>query len=190
MFLSLTDHHHVRAVSMGHLFTQVRHVFLYILPERPSTAPTHTPLGVWAGRQWAKNYLRAQRDWRISVRQRIAEAPVALGPPPTFNQPKSDRLVADLTAAQLKLKLKLHEASFSGERDADLHDVSDHAPTRGPPQASIAKWFNKIGVAMGCRRIDCNRRARTSGWGTTHYRRLRSGQEMDAHPTLRPTRRR
>jgi hypothetical protein len=33
---------------------------------------------------------------------------------------------------------------------------------------------------MRCRQTDCNRRAHTSGWCTTHYRRLRSGQEMDS----------
>jgi hypothetical protein len=33
---------------------------------------------------------------------------------------------------------------------------------------------------MRCKQDDCTRRARTSGWCTTHYRRLRSGQPMDA----------
>jgi hypothetical protein len=33
---------------------------------------------------------------------------------------------------------------------------------------------------MHCRQKDCNRRAHTSGWCTTHYRRWRSGQPMDA----------
>jgi hypothetical protein len=33
---------------------------------------------------------------------------------------------------------------------------------------------------MRCRQKDCNRRAYTSGWCTTHYRRCRSGQPMDA----------
>lgn len=33
---------------------------------------------------------------------------------------------------------------------------------------------------MRCRRNDCTRRAHTSGLCTTHYRRLRSGQPMDA----------
>ncbi len=33
---------------------------------------------------------------------------------------------------------------------------------------------------MRCKQNNCNRRAHTSGLCTTHYRRLRSGQEMDA----------
>ena len=33
---------------------------------------------------------------------------------------------------------------------------------------------------MRCKHDDCPRRAYTSGWCTTHYRRLRSGQDMDA----------
>ena len=32
---------------------------------------------------------------------------------------------------------------------------------------------------MSCRHSDCTRRAYTSGWCTTHYRRWRSGQPMD-----------
>jgi hypothetical protein len=33
---------------------------------------------------------------------------------------------------------------------------------------------------MRCKHDDCTRRAYTSGWCSTHYRRLRSGQTMDA----------
>ncbi len=33
---------------------------------------------------------------------------------------------------------------------------------------------------MRCKQGDCNRRAYTSGWCSTHYRRLRSSQPMDA----------
>jgi hypothetical protein len=33
---------------------------------------------------------------------------------------------------------------------------------------------------MRCKQKDCNRRARTSGLCTTHYRRRRNGQPMDA----------
>jgi hypothetical protein len=33
---------------------------------------------------------------------------------------------------------------------------------------------------MRCRQDDCDRRAYTSGWCTTHYRRRRNGQPMDA----------
>jgi hypothetical protein len=33
---------------------------------------------------------------------------------------------------------------------------------------------------MRCKHDDCSRRAYTSGWCSTHYRRLRSGQPMDA----------
>jgi len=33
---------------------------------------------------------------------------------------------------------------------------------------------------MRCKHTDCARRAHTSGWCSTHYRRLRSGQPMDA----------
>ena len=33
---------------------------------------------------------------------------------------------------------------------------------------------------MQCKQNYCNRRAHTSGWCTTHYRRWRSGQPMDA----------
>jgi hypothetical protein len=32
---------------------------------------------------------------------------------------------------------------------------------------------------MRCKHADCTRRAYTSGWCSTHYRRLRSGQPMD-----------
>jgi hypothetical protein len=32
---------------------------------------------------------------------------------------------------------------------------------------------------MRCKQDDCPRRAYTSGWCSTHYRRLRSGQPMD-----------
>lgn len=39
---------------------------------------------------------------------------------------------------------------------------------------------NRIGKAMRCRQSECTRRSRTSGWCTTHYRRKRSGQDMDA----------
>jgi hypothetical protein len=33
---------------------------------------------------------------------------------------------------------------------------------------------------MRCKHDDCTRRAHTSGWCSTHYRRRRSGQPMDA----------
>jgi hypothetical protein len=33
---------------------------------------------------------------------------------------------------------------------------------------------------MRCKHDHCTRRAYTSGWCSTHYRRLRSGQPMDA----------
>lgn len=33
---------------------------------------------------------------------------------------------------------------------------------------------------MRCKHDECPRRAYTSGWCSTHYRRLRSGQPMDA----------
>ena len=33
---------------------------------------------------------------------------------------------------------------------------------------------------MRCKHDDCIRRAYTSGWCSTHYRRLRAGQPMDA----------
>ena len=33
---------------------------------------------------------------------------------------------------------------------------------------------------MTCKQDGCTRRAHTSGWCTTHYRRRRSGQDMDA----------
>jgi hypothetical protein len=33
---------------------------------------------------------------------------------------------------------------------------------------------------MPCKQSDCHRKAYTSGWCSTHYRRLRSGQPMDA----------
>jgi hypothetical protein len=33
---------------------------------------------------------------------------------------------------------------------------------------------------MRCKHDDCTRRAHMSGWCTTHYRRRRSGQPMDA----------
>lgn len=33
---------------------------------------------------------------------------------------------------------------------------------------------------MRCKHADCPRRAYTSGWCSSHYRRLRSGQPMDA----------
>lgn len=33
---------------------------------------------------------------------------------------------------------------------------------------------------MRCKEADCTRRAHSRGWCTTHYRRSRSGQPMDA----------
>jgi hypothetical protein len=33
---------------------------------------------------------------------------------------------------------------------------------------------------LRCKQNDCNRRAYTSGWCSTHYRPLRSGEPMDA----------
>jgi len=33
---------------------------------------------------------------------------------------------------------------------------------------------------MRCKQTDCTRRAQLGGWCTTHYRRWRSGQPMDA----------
>jgi hypothetical protein len=33
---------------------------------------------------------------------------------------------------------------------------------------------------MRCKQDDCSRRARSRGWCTTHYRRWRAGQPMDA----------
>lgn len=51
MFTQLIDRLHIRAVLMPELFPQVSHAFDHELPRHPLTAPTHTPLGVWAGRQ-------------------------------------------------------------------------------------------------------------------------------------------
>ncbi len=46
---------------------------------------------------------------------------------------------------------------------------------------------------MRCKQHDCTRRAHTSGWCTTHYRRLRSGQprayvhyDEDANGSCKP----
>ena len=33
---------------------------------------------------------------------------------------------------------------------------------------------------MACKETNCDRRAHSRGWCTTHYRRWRSGQSMDA----------
>jgi hypothetical protein len=67
----------------------------------------------------------------------------------------------------------------SGERGADLHEVSGKTPEWGTPQATNAK------VIQGDRSIyalqdDCVLQAHSRGWCTTHYRRWRSGQPMDA----------
>lgn len=53
-------------------------------------------------------------------------------------------------------------------------------PVGVPRQATIFEVFQQIGDAMRCRHADCTRRAHTSGWCTTHYRRFRAGQPMDA----------
>lgn len=51
MFSQLTATNTSRELLMRKLFTQVNQVFHPTLPKDPLTAPTHTPLGVWAGRQ-------------------------------------------------------------------------------------------------------------------------------------------
>ena len=54
MFSQLNRHQHFPAVLTRKLFTQVNQVFHHTLPKHPLTAPTHTPLGVWAGRQLSR----------------------------------------------------------------------------------------------------------------------------------------
>jgi hypothetical protein len=49
-----------RHFPMSRLFPQANHAFHHTLPNHPLTAPTHTPLGVWAGRQLSR-YRRAQK---------------------------------------------------------------------------------------------------------------------------------
>jgi hypothetical protein len=49
-----------------------------------------------------------------------------------------------------------------------------------PPGKRYAEGIHRDWRNMRCRHADCTRRAHTSGWCTTHYRRRRSGQPMDA----------
>ena len=51
MFSQLAATKTSRQFLMRKLFTQVNQVFDPTLPKYPLTAPSHTPLGVWAGRQ-------------------------------------------------------------------------------------------------------------------------------------------
>jgi hypothetical protein len=49
-----------------------------------------------------------------------------------------------------------------------------------PPRQSDTRGTKEIGLAMTCKHTDCNRRVHSRGWCTTHYRRWRAGQDMDA----------
>ena len=49
-----------------------------------------------------------------------------------------------------------------------------------PPGKAMPKAFRRIGETMQCNQADCNRRAHSRDWCTTHYRRWRTGQAMDA----------
>jgi hypothetical protein len=48
-----------------------------------------------------------------------------------------------------------------------------------PPRQRNSKNHNDIGRPMNCKHGNCARQARSRGWCTTHYRRWRSGQDMD-----------
>jgi hypothetical protein len=47
-------HENLQAVLVRRLFAQFKQAFHHALPKHPLTAPTHTPLGVWAGRQLSR----------------------------------------------------------------------------------------------------------------------------------------
>jgi hypothetical protein len=51
MFSQVSGHQGIPAVLIRKLFPEVNKAFGHMLPKHPLTAPTHTPLGVWAGRQ-------------------------------------------------------------------------------------------------------------------------------------------
>ena len=59
---------------------------------------------------------------------------------------------------------------FAGERGPDLHEVSGPFGSWGSPPWRTKP--NQNGGAMRCKHDDCPRRAYTSGWCSTHYRRL------------------
>jgi hypothetical protein len=56
--------------------------------------------------------------------------------------------------------------------------VSVQHPKRAIPPGKEA--VTKIGETLACKEADCQRRPHSRGYCTTHYRRWRSGQPMDA----------
>jgi hypothetical protein len=69
-------------------------------------------------------------------------------------------------------------ADFLVEGRAYWPPVSVRQPEGGHPPGQQA--VIKIGETLACKEPDCQRRAHSLGWCTTHYRRWRSGQPMDA----------
>jgi hypothetical protein len=69
-------------------------------------------------------------------------------------------------------------ADFLVERRAYLPPVSVRQPEGGHPPGKEA--VIEIGETLACMESDCQRRAHSRGYCTTHYRRWRSGQLMEA----------
>jgi hypothetical protein len=69
-----------------------------------------------------------------------------------------------------------------GARDADLQGVSGRGHGWGTPHPLQRKvtYQERDCESMACKEIDCSRRAHSLGYCTTHYRRWRTGQPMDA----------
>jgi hypothetical protein len=70
------------------------------------------------------------------------------------------------------------EVDFRAERRGDWLSVSGFEPVGGYPPGKEA--VTQIGETLACRETDCQRRAHSLGWCTTHYRRWRSGKPMNA----------
>jgi hypothetical protein len=79
--------------------------------------------------------------------------------------------------ADLKLQMQV-PTGFSPGREGRICTGYPAPSALGVlPRATEPK---QNGGAMRCKHDDCTRRAYTSGWCSTHYRRMRSGQPMDA----------
>jgi hypothetical protein len=71
--------------------------------------------------------------------------------------------------------MQMPAADFPGERRLDLPGCPRSSATWVPPQAKPRE-----AETLRCKEIRCPGRAHSRGYCTTHYRRWRSGQPMDA----------